>query len=283
MARPKREGLNYFPFDVDFFEDPKLLNIEEEHGYKGGYIAARFLCWIYRAGYFTHWDENSAVAMAKKIGNGVTSQDIKGVLPSLLKYGFLDQGMYDSHGILTSHGIQVRWDEISRGAKRRGRIDEKYNLISSVVPGVSSTKEGVSSVITPVSTETTPAKPEGMPQSKVKKTKQIHNGVPPAAEFKTMPMPEDVGALPEVKVAAAQQGYHLFKGLTIDASAVNSAWEVFKVENLTGKQFYESVEKVHTHFLRWIKTKTIAPAKAEPSGVEPVGIDHDTYMNGEDE
>ena len=32
MARPQKWGLDYFPFDVDFFEDAKLSIIRNEFG-----------------------------------------------------------------------------------------------------------------------------------------------------------------------------------------------------------------------------------------------------------
>ena len=35
MARPYKTGLDYFPFDVDFFRDEKILSIAKEFGPKG--------------------------------------------------------------------------------------------------------------------------------------------------------------------------------------------------------------------------------------------------------
>ena len=34
MARPRKTGLDYFPFDVDFFEDEKIVAIAGEFGLK---------------------------------------------------------------------------------------------------------------------------------------------------------------------------------------------------------------------------------------------------------
>ena len=44
MARPQKWGLDYFPFDVDFFEDAKLSIIRNEFGSKGEIV----LCGIPR-------------------------------------------------------------------------------------------------------------------------------------------------------------------------------------------------------------------------------------------
>ena len=38
MARPRKQGIDYFPFDVDFFEDDKVALIEAEFGYCARYI-----------------------------------------------------------------------------------------------------------------------------------------------------------------------------------------------------------------------------------------------------
>jgi hypothetical protein len=43
MARPSKTGIDYFPFDIDFFNDDKIQLIEAEFGIKGGYIAVRLL------------------------------------------------------------------------------------------------------------------------------------------------------------------------------------------------------------------------------------------------
>jgi hypothetical protein len=38
-------------------------------------------------------------------------------------------------------------------------------------------------------------------------------------------------------------------------SQVQVMWETFKLENLTGENYYESEHKVYTHFLRSIKNE----------------------------
>ena len=48
MARPIKTGLNYFPLDVDFFDDPKICAVTVEHGIKGQAAAIMLLCAIYR-------------------------------------------------------------------------------------------------------------------------------------------------------------------------------------------------------------------------------------------
>ena len=52
MARPTKEGLDYFPLDVDVFEDEKIEAIAGEFGLKGEIAVIKLLCAIYKKGYF---------------------------------------------------------------------------------------------------------------------------------------------------------------------------------------------------------------------------------------
>lgn len=68
------------------------------------------------------------------------------------------------------------------------------------------------------------------------------------------PGPEAHGLeLPEIKAGAAQQWFLHAKGRTLNLGQVAGLWNVFKVVNLTGGKFYNSVEDVYSHFLNWIR------------------------------
>ena len=42
MARPQKDGLDYFPVDVDFYEDEKVELISAKYGSKGEVLILRF-------------------------------------------------------------------------------------------------------------------------------------------------------------------------------------------------------------------------------------------------
>ena len=67
MARPKKTGLDYFPFDVDFFNDEKIEAISGEFGIKGEIVAIKLLAAIYRNGYFIEWSEMLQMKMLKTL------------------------------------------------------------------------------------------------------------------------------------------------------------------------------------------------------------------------
>lgn len=57
MARPKKSGIEYFPFDVGFFRDKKVKLIKGEFGAKGLLVLLHIMCSIYEdEGYYKSWD-----------------------------------------------------------------------------------------------------------------------------------------------------------------------------------------------------------------------------------
>ena len=67
MARPLKTGLNYFPLDVDFFDDPKIAAVTVEHGTKGQAAVIMLLCHIYRNGYYLEWTRENSVTILKEL------------------------------------------------------------------------------------------------------------------------------------------------------------------------------------------------------------------------
>lgn len=131
MARPNKVNLQYFPLDVTFFEDHKVLMIEEEFGIKGGYIALRLMAMVYEQGYFIEWMNNQEVSIAKRVGNGITSALVVEVLKSCLKNNLFNKEIFTKKSILTSRGIQKRWLEVMELMRRKVIINESIWLVNS--------------------------------------------------------------------------------------------------------------------------------------------------------
>lgn len=111
MGRPNKQGLEYFSFDVDFFEDDKIQLVSAEYGTKGEIIVIRLLCLIYRNGYYYKWGEDESLLLAKRVGNGITGSLVSDVVKGLVKRSFFDERVFNSFQILTSRGIQKRYLE----------------------------------------------------------------------------------------------------------------------------------------------------------------------------
>lgn len=123
-------GIDYFSFSVDFFDDDKLALIEGEFGIKGSYIAIRLLCKIFKEGYYYQWGDDECLLFARKMGAGIASDLVKEVVKGLVKRSFFDKGVFDRFQILTSHGIQRRYFD---AVKRRQNVDvrREYLLVDA--------------------------------------------------------------------------------------------------------------------------------------------------------
>lgn len=121
MARPQKTGLDYFPFNVDLFDDEKVIPISSEFGAKGECVVVRVLCAIYRNGYFAECSEAFKFKIAKQAG--VPQSLVSEVISGLVKWGFFDRTVFDSFGIITSKGIQKRWKEATRKRVEKNELE----------------------------------------------------------------------------------------------------------------------------------------------------------------
>jgi len=114
MARTNKVGIDYFPLDVDFFNDEKIEFTSARFGTKGENIAIRLLCKIYRSGYYTQWNNDESALLAKRAGDGIAPALVSEVVRELVKRGFFDESLFNRFNILTSRGIQKRYFEATR-------------------------------------------------------------------------------------------------------------------------------------------------------------------------
>lgn len=136
MARPIKQGLDYFPLDVNL--DDKIELLEAECGLQGFAIIIKLFQKIYNQGYFIKWTEDDQLLFAKKINTELTT--VNSVITVALKREIFNKEMYENYGILTSKGIQRRFFEICKQLKRKGiEVNSKYLLIK--IDGVNNQKE----------------------------------------------------------------------------------------------------------------------------------------------
>lgn len=107
MARPKKQGIDYFPLDCDFFSDRKVKILKARYGADGITLYLYLLCEIYKNGYYIPVDDDFYYIVADDLG---MSQDkVKQVLTFLLERSMLDKQLFQSDAVLTSAGIQRRF------------------------------------------------------------------------------------------------------------------------------------------------------------------------------
>lgn len=110
MARPLKDGVDYFPFDTNFYDDDKVRILRAEFGAKGMYILNYLLCEIYgKNGYFIKWDNSRCFLVSDGAGCGCSPEYIREFISGALRCSFFDERVFKLFGVLTSSGIQRRY------------------------------------------------------------------------------------------------------------------------------------------------------------------------------
>lgn len=113
MARPTKQGVDYFPLDVHL--DNKFKFIEIKHGVEGFGIVIKMLQNIYSQGYWASWGEDEQLLFASE--NKIDFTKLETITEECLKRDIFNRRLYDQYAILTSSGIQKRYKEIVRRRK----------------------------------------------------------------------------------------------------------------------------------------------------------------------
>lgn len=127
MPRPIKEGLDYFPLDVNL--DDKIYMVECEMGLTGFALLIKLFIKIYKNGYYINWNGKIAKMFARQ--NNTEVNVVNKLLDVCINEEIINKDLYDKYNILTSRGIQKRYLE---AVKRRKEITliKKYMLVETV-------------------------------------------------------------------------------------------------------------------------------------------------------
>lgn len=142
MGRNKKYGLDYFPFDIDLFQDIRIRKLIKYQSGKAIAVYALLLCIIYKDGYYVRWDKELPFIISEQ--TGFEEAYVLEVINSCLKLGLFNEELYTSDGILTSKGIQERYKKICDLCRRNSEISE-FTLISSEEKPISSEEMPINS------------------------------------------------------------------------------------------------------------------------------------------
>lgn len=128
MARPTKQGLDYFPLDVGFLQNVKVRRIMRACGIQSIPVLISLLANTYREeGYFLRWDNDMPFLIADELG--VSEGAVTAVVEKATQVDFFNANMYEKYGVLTSDGIQKRFFEAT--ARRTSvRYDARFLLIN---------------------------------------------------------------------------------------------------------------------------------------------------------
>lgn len=287
MARPKKTGLDYFPFDVDFFDDEKIVAIAGEFGLKGEITAIKLLCAVYRNGYFIEWSEMLKMKMLRSLP-GISTELLDQIVNRLVKWDFFDKGLFDSVRVLTSKGIQRRFLSISR---KRLKMD-KYPYW--LFPAPETTPSGeflppemrqVKDMENPqlsfpapemrVSAPETPLDrgflPPEIPQSKVKKIKKYSTDVE-SKESPSSPSPYSLTLDEEISTLKCQSIWldNLQALHHMDADRLKEKLDEFRMHCVAeGKEHHDGLTDAKQHFNNWLRIVAAKQDKNAENRQEP--------------
>ena len=157
MARPIKQGLDYYPLDVGFLQDVKIRRIMRACGIQSIPVLISLLANIYRNdGYFLRWSPDMSFLIADELG--VSEGAVTATVDKAVQVDFFNANMYECYGVLTSEGIQSRFFEAA-SRRREVRYDARFLLIN------------VNVYKNLVNVDNNPVNVDDNPQSKVKESK----------------------------------------------------------------------------------------------------------------
>ena len=169
MARPRKDGLDYFPLDVNFLSDLKIKKIIRAYGAQAVAVVMSVLTTIYRDnGYFANYDEDLIFIIADelKIEDGY----VKDVIEKLIEVDFLSKEQKEKNNILTSIGIQERYLKVCERRVKK-KLNATYDLINDSSNELTQTESTTKESFCIQKPDLMGVNDDDNPQSKVNKSK----------------------------------------------------------------------------------------------------------------
>ena len=179
MARPIRKGLAYFPKDIDFYQDEKIVDLALKYGPLGLTVFDVLLTLVYREGYYLELPLSKVGQMIvrtvgeswfRKTGMSATDLSVEVIL-YCAEIGLINAPLVRQN-VITSVAIQERYAAVTK--RNKVNLTRYWLLDNRKVDGAleSAPKKTVSVTETPVSVAETPVSVAEMQQSKINKTKE---------------------------------------------------------------------------------------------------------------
>ena len=129
MARISKPGLDYFPLDVNFFQDRKVRRISNRHHAAGIAALTSLLCLIYKEkGFYIAWNQDTLFDISQEVC--CEEEEMQAIIDDCLSVGLFDTYIYKEYGILTSQAIQEQYHKIITDSRRKYKLPlERFWLI----------------------------------------------------------------------------------------------------------------------------------------------------------
>ena len=171
-SRQVKKGLDFFPLDVNFFNDIKVKKLIKNQGSKSISIYIYLLCLIYENGYYIKWDKDLPFFISDI--TGCKESYVLDVINYCINIDLFSKELHELKSILTSVSIQERYTTICFNAKRKSRVDE-YSLIENSLNSEDKTLNSEDKTLNSEFKTKIPNVSEFKQQSKVKESKVNNN------------------------------------------------------------------------------------------------------------
>ena len=219
MARTSKRGLDYFPMDIDIFNDLKIRKLIKYQGGKAITVYALLLCNIYKCGYYMEWDKELPFICSEL--TGFDEAYISEVIKTCLTLGLFSSKLFETKKVLTSKGIQERYARICAQCRRACRIIE-YNLL--------------------------------IPYEELETTEPLlgngHSTVPSPLGIYSLTLQQEIDALKQETcwLDQLQVLHHM------DTNALRGMLDEFKTQCVAdGKEHHSSLQDAKQHFNSWLR------------------------------
>ena len=160
--------LRYFPKDVDYYMDDRIMDLLDAYGPLGQTVYDVMLTMVYREGYYL---EMAPDRLARQIIRWIGSRWVESrekvveVLGFIAEVGLIDEALY-RQGVITSAAIQRRYDEV---AARRKTDRSKYWLLeaepAAETETIAAESAGCAAECVPNAAECAPNAPSAVPSA----------------------------------------------------------------------------------------------------------------------
>ncbi|WP_338578768.1 DUF4373 domain-containing protein [Parabacteroides sp. AD58] len=135
------KGLQYFPLDVNFFENNKIAIIISDYGLEATAVVLKLFSQIYKSGYYMDWNEKIGKIFSASFHTKYSYATIMNLVNSLVEEDIFNKKMYEEYHILTSEKIQNCYFSATVRRKKQKISNPEYLLIADMIPSSTTPKE----------------------------------------------------------------------------------------------------------------------------------------------
>ena len=101
------KGLQYFPLDVNFFENDKIAVVINDYGLEAAAVVLKLFAQIYKNGFYMKWNEKTCKVFTASFRSRFNSRQINQIIQTLTSEFVFEPKMFEKYQILTSKRIQT--------------------------------------------------------------------------------------------------------------------------------------------------------------------------------